>query len=359
MTNPTTSQIIAAAREAAAQDVASIGTPYQKHPLVWYANALERITGKTNNECYCGNPMPKKGEICEYGSGCKERVEYFPPEPAPPEPEAGGEYGGSKVHNEIRERSATMSEMLSGMTNSEGKTLGEALAPTLPANIFLGHVPGAVVTRRDRKVGKYLKKTDKKTYPHRVIFDAEHEFNVTDVGKYYANEQTSGLDITHIAAAPVKGEEKYTGFTITPPTGEAEYHGHQVHQKIKEQTRQMNEALLQKKDQGWMRSELRTIGIVYCGVDVDKEDEVQGGLTEGLIYAFLEGAFDKQEHHHQEEVAQLTRDLAEAKAEVEQWKDCAQAFAKSIQPVIFTDSYTSLMSAAVIKYAQLNVTPQK
>lgn len=63
-------------------------------------------------------------------------------------------------------------------------------------------------------------------------------------------------------------------------------------------------------ERNWMRSELRSIGIVYCEVDVDKPGQVQGGLTEGLIYAFLEGAF------------QIEGDkIARAQADFEQMKE--------------------------------------
>lgn len=59
------------------------------------------------------------------------------------------------------------------------------------------------------------------------------------------------------------------------------------------------------KEAEWMKGELASIGKAYCGVNVNDPNEVQDGLTHGLIYAMLEGAFLKAEESSTQRIATL------------------------------------------------------
>lgn len=47
-----------------------------------------------------------------------------------------------------------------------------------------------------------------------------------------------------------------------------------------------------KTQRDFYLQELLSISKTYCDCDFTDSEQVEGGFTEGLVYAFLEGAFD-------------------------------------------------------------------
>ncbi len=220
MTNPTTSQIIAAARAV----VKSVPGNPDYIPLARFADALERLAKEPEQD----PDMPPPGFFEDRpvkDSGANKRIIDNLRKMAPPEPEAGGEKkckkckgtgvvggwfdanGGNQPYqgdpcsdcqpSTYEEPKPT--NIFNEITADEGRGI--------LGNIFEGHVPGAVVTRRDGKVGKFLGIRDpERSDPYQCEF--------TDCSPFYTprgwwtSRSESDIDITHIAAAEVKGEEK-------------------------------------------------------------------------------------------------------------------------------------------------------
>ncbi len=214
MTTPTTSQIIAAAREAGdsrrrpGDDLMNqIASAFD-----FFADALERLAKEpepTRTLPHEGKSYPAV-DVCKH-CGREARVgdagvdaEICPKRliPAPPEPEAGGEDYDPESHSTV----AGATEALKGMLGAYKQGIAN---DTKPTNIFLGHVPGAVVTRRDGKKGSLTSIGKEGAL---ITFSGGLWYKVNLEGKYYDRSE-SAADITHIAAAEVKGEEKLGGIS--------------------------------------------------------------------------------------------------------------------------------------------------
>lgn len=89
-----------------------------------------------------------------------------------------------------------------------------------------------------------------------------------------------------------------------------------------------------KKEMELYRSELLAISETYCGCNFDDPNQVQGGFSEGLVYAFVEGAILKEEARADQlraDVLRLERERDEARNE---WGPQIQKLLDSLGPVL-------------------------
>lgn len=102
-----------------------------------------------------------------------------------------------------------------------------------------------------------------------------------------------------------------------------------------------------EKERDAYHSELASISKTYCGCDFDDPQQVQGGFTEGLVYAFLEGSFDNIEARHNVERDELRTELSILRERV---GPLVEEFRRTIQHLNLYGYDTGLLATALADF---------